>query len=116
MNDSKKQGQRDPYSQDAFRNRPFTDEDAYFAEQERLNLERLQKERKRKDLSTRCCLSCPDQPLEQVLIDDVEIDRCPKCGGIWLDPGELEILTNRNKQTKSGLSKFFYGLAGRYDD
>ncbi len=22
--------------------------------------------------------------------DDIVIDRCPKCGGIWLDPGELE--------------------------
>ncbi len=25
-------------------------------------------------------------------VDDVEIDFCPKCGGVWLDEGEMERL------------------------
>ena len=37
---------------------------------------------------------CPyhtDVELEKTIYEaDVEIDKCPKCRGIWLDPGELE--------------------------
>lgn len=25
-------------------------------------------------------------------VDEVEVDRCPKCAGVWLDAGELELL------------------------
>ncbi len=38
------------------------------------------------------CLSCGKHMIKEHFKewDDIVIDRCPKCGGIWLDPGELE--------------------------
>jgi hypothetical protein len=42
------------------------------------------------------CPNCPETNL--VLIDrqDVEIDHCPQCGGVWLDRGELDQLIERS--------------------
>jgi Zn-finger nucleic acid-binding protein len=40
----------------------------------------------------RMCPRCPEQVLDCKWFSDlkrVEIDRCPKCGGIWLDAGEF---------------------------
>ncbi|MCA9779193.1 MAG: zf-TFIIB domain-containing protein [Candidatus Eremiobacteraeota bacterium] len=54
--------------------------------------------------------------MERVKVDEVEIDKCPKCGGVWLDPGELELLLKRAKGSKNGLMRFFYHLAGHYEE
>ncbi|MGI8733536.1 MAG: zf-TFIIB domain-containing protein [Pyrinomonadaceae bacterium] len=42
-------------------------------------------------------MSCPrcDGKLETSNFEGVEIDTCDKCGGVWLDSGELELLTKR---------------------
>ena len=40
----------------------------------------------------RTCPRCPNQVLQKEWFSDlkkVEIDRCPTCGGIWLDEGEF---------------------------
>lgn len=31
-------------------------------------------------------------PMQQIVRDGIEIDRCPVSGGVWLDKGELEKL------------------------
>lgn len=38
------------------------------------------------------CLSCAKTMIKEQFKewDDIVIDQCPGCGGIWLDPGELE--------------------------
>jgi uncharacterized protein len=33
-------------------------------------------------------------PMQQIIRDGIEIDRCPVSGGVWLDAGELEKLLN----------------------
>jgi Zn-finger nucleic acid-binding protein len=33
-------------------------------------------------------------PMQQIVRDGIEIDRCPVSGGVWLDKGELEKLLN----------------------
>lgn len=40
-------------------------------------------------------LQCPrcDGSLKPSTFEEVEIDTCEKCGGVWLDSGELEQLT-----------------------
>ena len=116
MSESKRQESELP--QDAFRNVPFTDEDAYFAEQEKINLAVLKKEREARFETERKCIrpTCEGQLMERVAIDKVEIDRCPKCGGVWLDPGELELLMNRAQKSTNGLMRFFNNLAGKYDE
>lgn len=39
-------------------------------------------------------ISCPKdgEPMERITLGDVAIDRCPECGGVWLDRGELDAL------------------------
>lgn len=39
-------------------------------------------------------------------LDEVEIDHCISCGGIWLDAGELELLLE-NSDEKDSLLSFF---------
>lgn len=36
------------------------------------------------------CPNCVTQALVTSQRRDIEIDHCPKCGGVWLDRGELE--------------------------
>ena len=38
---------------------------------------------------TRVCVKC-DSVLDRGTYAKVEVDLCPKCGGLWLDKGELE--------------------------
>ena len=39
-------------------------------------------------------------------LEDVEIDYCTDCGGIWLDAGELELLLGEAEKAKQLLSSF----------
>lgn len=107
-----------PLPQSALSKVPYSDEDAYFAEQEKITLGLLKKEREARQDDDRHCLrpACNGQLMERVQVDSVEIDRCPTCGGIWLDSGELELLMKRAKGSKNGLMRFFYHLAGRYEE
>lgn len=43
-------------------------------------------------------LQCPrcDGTLKTTNFENVDIDVCEKCGGIWLDAGELEQLTKKD--------------------
>lgn len=43
----------------------------------------------------RKCLLC-DEDMIQKVIEEVEIDLCVTCGGVWLDGGELELLTGHH--------------------
>ncbi|MEK3882565.1 zf-TFIIB domain-containing protein [Paenibacillus sp. PL2-23] len=38
------------------------------------------------------CPVCDDVKMREVMRDEVEIDVCPQCKGVWLDRGELEKL------------------------
>ena len=39
-------------------------------------------------------------------LEDVEIDHCTDCGGIWLDAGELELLLGNPEQAEQLLGSF----------
>ena len=43
-------------------------------------------------------LQCPrcDGELKTTTFEDAGVDVCEKCGGVWLDSGELEQLTRRD--------------------
>ena len=43
---------------------------------------------------------CPicENPLVILELDQIEIDHCLNCGGIWLDAGELELLLVTDKE------------------
>ena len=44
-----------------------------------------------------CCLKCTGI-LDKTHVDDVEVDHCRDCGGLWLDHGELERIARITKQ------------------
>ena len=54
------------------------------------------------------------EPMKEVVVDGVTVDRCPTSGGIWLDAGELEEILKRASarggQDNDWLKSFFSGL------
>ena len=87
----------------------YDQEDAYFHQKD---LELLAKRRAELDgqrrNSTVGKIKCPrcGSDMNEVAIEHVKVDRCTGCGGVFLDKGELEILTH----TKS--NGFFKSLFG----
>ena len=51
-------------------------------------------------------MKCPrcDGTLKEIFIEEVPIDTCDKCAGVWLDSGELE------KLTQTDIARWFRGL------
>jgi Zn-finger nucleic acid-binding protein len=52
----------------------------------------------------RACPRCPEQMLDRKWFSDtlkVEIDQCPKCGGIWLDDGEFTKIYEEMKRGRA---------------
>jgi hypothetical protein len=66
-------------------------EDIYFAQRDREILEKLRNELKKVENAGNE-LQCPKRhgPLESYTFQGFALDRCPACGGIWMDQGELE--------------------------
>jgi len=46
------------------------------------------------------CPACPTVDLVISERQDVEIDYCPQCRGVWLDRGELDKIIERSGQGK----------------
>ncbi len=75
-------------------------EEEYF---HRKNQEAIEKLRERMKVSEEAkaagtsSMQCPrcDGRLMETKIEDVTIDTCDKCGGVWLDSGELEQMTKK---------------------
>lgn len=44
------------------------------------------------------CPSCTDTELAMTTRQQVEIDYCPKCRGVWLDRGELDKIVARSER------------------
>jgi hypothetical protein len=60
-----------------------------------------------------CSMRCPKcgRKLEETVYQKVRIDRCTGCGGVWLDPGELETLAP--EAHTSWLGDLLSGMTGR---
>jgi Zn-finger nucleic acid-binding protein len=41
-----------------------------------------------------CCLKCTSV-LDKTRVEDIEVDTCPSCGGLWLDHGEIEKIVKK---------------------
>ena len=51
------------------------------------------------------CTGCQN-PMITAELDDVEVDFCPRCGGIWLDAGEIEILLGDKQKSAAAIYSF----------
>ena len=47
------------------------------------------------------CPVCPDTTLTMTNRENIEIDYCPKCRGVWLDRGELDKIIERSAAQQS---------------
>jgi Zn-finger nucleic acid-binding protein len=55
-------------------------------------------------------MECPvcNKALIVLELNEVEIDYCPSCEGIWLDSGELELLIEDESERKKIFETFFH--------
>ncbi len=53
-------------------------------------------------------MNCPAcrEPMIVLELDEIEIDHCISCGGIWLDGGELELLLETSTEKNKLLTSF----------
>lgn len=53
-------------------------------------------------------MDCPvcKEAMVVLELDEVEIDHCLECGGIWLDQGELELLLESSEEKDKLLASF----------
>ena len=91
-------------------------EEDYFRRKEQEALqklrEKMESEKPATGETTTATLNCPkcDGTLVEVAFENVQIDRCDKCGGVWLDSGELETVTAREQS--GWFSRMRQNLAG----
>lgn len=88
---------------DAFDDRKRALEEDYFRRKEQEAIEKLRAKREAERAEREAqgkSLKCPkcDGTLAVLTYEDIEIDRCTSCHGVFLDAGELELLTAREEQ------------------
>lgn len=75
-------------------------EEDYFRRKEQEAIEKLrakmkaEEQTKAEEASRLQCPKC-DGHLIETTFEDIKVDRCQSCAGVWLDAGELEQLTQR---------------------
>ena len=100
---------------DAFDDRRKGLEEEYFHRKNKEAIERMREkmkvaeEAKAAGASSMVCPRCGGA-LKENKFQEISIDTCEKCGGVWLDAGELEQLTQREK------GGWLSGLFHRSDD
>ena len=91
--------------------KPSDREEEYFLKMDLEKCNKIRKEldqtraeelqQKRKEVHWMKCPKCGSD-LEEINYQSVMIDRCNECKGIWLDSGELELLTEGKAQLTKG--------------
>jgi len=100
---------------DAFDDRRRGLEEEYFQRKNKEAIEKLREkikvaeDAKAAGTSSMSCPRCGGS-LKEGKFEDVSIDTCEECAGVWLDAGELEQLTQREK------GGWLSGLLHRRDD
>lgn len=63
-------------------------------------------EEEKKRLKELHAMRCPKCGMELIEIDymEIKIDKCSECDGVWLDAGEMDLVS---KMDKTGIDKLF---------
>jgi uncharacterized protein len=77
-------------------------EEEYFNRKNKEALEKLREQMKASEdakAAGTSSMKCPrcDGSLSESKFEEVTIDTCDKCGGVWLDSGEFEQVTKKDK-------------------
>lgn len=91
---------------DAMKERGNALENEYFRRKEQELIQKM-KEKMVAETEVVAQINCPkcDGKLVEVPFENLQIDLCDKCGGAWLDTGELEALTK--EENKGLFSRLF---------
>ncbi len=98
--------------------KPTNKEDEYFVRQEALKLRKLAiKQRdqmddaERQNLKELHFMHCPKcgMKMKAIMINEIEIDKCFSCGGLYFDDGELEKVSGRTDRFFDVVSDVFEG-------
>jgi len=65
---------------------------------------KLAAQAKEAGISSMKCPRCDGGMLKEIYIEEVPIDTCDQCAGVWLDSGELE------KLTQTDIARWFRSL------
>jgi hypothetical protein len=90
-------------------------EDEYFHRKEQESLKKVrqrllkEEQEQNKEMAHLCCPKC-GEALEEITFQEIQVDRCTACQGVWLDAGELEHVTAR--ETQGWLSHFWRSSKG----
>lgn len=92
-------------------------EEEYFRRKEQELIEKQRAKRAEEEQRARdeaLAINCPkcDGRLVEIKYEDVQIDRCDRCNGVWLDSGELERLTGQ-EESHGWLSRMWKSHTGR---
>ena len=88
-------------------------EDDYFRRKDQEAIEKLRaklkvsEEAKAAGTSSMKCPRC-DGSLKESKFEEISIDTCDKCGGVWLDSGELEQLTAKEKEAPGWIDRYWF--------
>ena len=88
-------------------------EDEYFRRKDQEAIEKLRaklavsQEAKAAGTSSMKCPRC-DGNLKENKFEEIMIDTCDKCGGVWLDSGELEQLTAKEKEAPGWIDRYWF--------
>ena len=87
---------------DIFEERKKALEEEYFRRKEQEAIEKMRAKREEEErlaAEIAATLPCPrcDGRLKEMAYEGIQIDRCTKCNGIWLDAGEMEQLTRKEE-------------------
>ncbi len=89
-------------------------EEEYFRRKNKETLDRLREAMREEakargeEVTTMQCPRCEGR-LHEMVFDDVRVDRCDRCNGIWLDAGELEQIISMENAPGRWLRIFWPG-------
>jgi uncharacterized protein len=95
--------------------KPSSTEEEYFAleEAQRRKLAKLKEDQATEEAARQARIgTCPGgcaTKLVEESFQTIRVDRCPTCGGVWLDPGEIDQIAPDNTGLLRSAFQFFAG-------
>jgi hypothetical protein len=76
-------------------------ENQYFYKKDKAKLEEMKEESREQFIRDCCHGRCPKcgEQLQALNFRGVPLDKCPSCGGVWLGPKDLQILSRKDHRT-----------------
>ena len=95
--------------------KPSRNEDEYFVKHD---ADLIQEQRARLDAERRMAerashyMRCPKDgaKLSETDFHHIKIDKCPECGGMWFDGGEIELLEHLDQSKLRQVVRSMFGL------